>query len=103
MSPATNCSVAISQNSRYLLINTVDGEPRMVDLDTQETVRTFETKQPPGSFIIRASYGGANESFVIHGSEGMPNASPQMIPQLTSNRWLRLYLAQRERQVDRKA
>lgn len=69
-SSSSNCSVAISQNSRYLLVNTVDGEPRMVDLDTQEKVRSFQTKQSGKEYIIRASYGGANESFVVHGSEG---------------------------------
>lgn len=69
-SNSANCSVTISQNSRFLLVNTVDGEPRMVDLETQETVRSFQTKQTGGTFIIRASYGGANESFVVHGSEG---------------------------------
>jgi hypothetical protein len=72
-SASSHCSVAISQNSRYLLVNTVDGEPRMVDLDTQETVRTFQSKQSGSSFVIRASYGGANESFVVHGSEGTFN------------------------------
>ncbi len=67
-SPAKNCSVSISQNSRCLLINTIDAEARMIDLDTQEVVQTFQTKEAGGDFIIRASYGGANESFVVHGS-----------------------------------
>lgn len=64
------CSVAISANSRYLLVNRVDGETRMLDLDTRECVREFRG-QAVEKFVIRASYGGANESFVLTGSEGM--------------------------------
>lgn len=63
-------SVSISQNSRYLLVNKSDGEARMIDLDTRETYRTFKSGAKGGNFIIRATYGGANESFVIFGSEG---------------------------------
>jgi hypothetical protein len=64
------CSVSISANSRYLLVNRVDGETRMLDLDTRECVQVFRG-QSIEKFVIRASYGGANESFVLTGSEGM--------------------------------
>jgi WD40 repeat protein len=64
-------SVSISQNSRYLLAHNVAGEARMIDLDTQETVRVFKSGEKAGRFVIRAAYGGANESFVVIGSEGM--------------------------------
>ncbi|KIM99515.1 hypothetical protein OIDMADRAFT_165537 [Oidiodendron maius Zn] len=64
-------SVAISQNSRHLLVNKNDGESRMFDLDTRETVRVFNSGDRQAKFIIRAGFGGANESFVITGSEGM--------------------------------
>ena len=67
-SVAKNCSVSISADSRYLLLNSVDAESRMIDLQNQEVVRTFVTKEVGGATIIRARYGGANESFVIHGS-----------------------------------
>jgi WD40 repeat protein len=62
-------SVVISQNSRYLLVNKTDGEARMLDLDTRETVRTFSNGDAKEKYIIRGTYGGANESFVITGSE----------------------------------
>jgi hypothetical protein len=63
-------SVTISSDSRSLLINKTDGEARMLDIDTRETIRIFNTGDRVGKFIIRASFGGANESFVITGSEG---------------------------------
>jgi WD40 repeat protein len=63
-------SVSISQDSRLLLINKTDGEAQMLDIETRETIRTFTTGERVGKFIIRASYGGANESFIITGSEG---------------------------------
>jgi WD40 repeat protein len=66
-------SVAVSQNSRHLLVNKNDGESRMFDLDNRETVRVFNSGDRQARFIIRAGFGGANESFVITGSEGMFN------------------------------
>ncbi|KAE9364323.1 WD domain-containing protein [Stipitochalara longipes BDJ] len=62
-------SVSISQNSKYLLAHNVAGEARMIDLDTRETVRMFKSGEKAGQFVIRAAYGGANESFVVIGSE----------------------------------
>ncbi|EKD13335.1 WD domain-containing protein [Drepanopeziza brunnea f. sp. 'multigermtubi' MB_m1] len=66
---ANMSSVSISQNSRYLLVNKTDGEARMIALDTRETYRSFKSGAKGGNFVIRATYGGANESFVIFGSE----------------------------------
>jgi hypothetical protein len=63
-------SVEISANSRYLLIHRTDGEARMIDLETQELVRTFRGDKG-GNYIVKASFGGANESFVVVGSEGV--------------------------------
>lgn len=62
--------VSISQNSRYLLVNKTDGEARMLEIDTRETVRMFLSGARGGNFVIRSAFGGANESFVITGSEG---------------------------------
>lgn len=65
-------SVAVSQNSQHILVNKNDGESRMFDLNTRETVRIFSSGDRQAAFIIRTAFGGANESFVITGSEGMP-------------------------------
>ncbi|KAH8591494.1 WD domain-containing protein [Bisporella sp. PMI_857] len=63
-------SVCITQNSRHLLVNTLDGEARLIDLDTRETIRKFKSNTKKESrVIIQASLGGANESFVVTGSE----------------------------------
>jgi WD40 repeat protein len=64
-------SVAISQNSRHLLVNKNDGEARMFDMDTREMVRIFNSGDRQAEYVIPAAFGGANESFVITGSEGM--------------------------------
>ncbi|KAH6665662.1 WD domain-containing protein [Halenospora varia] len=66
---AKTSSISISQNSRYLLVNKKDGQARMLDLDTREAVRFFQSGDRGGLNVIRASFGGANESFVITGSE----------------------------------
>ncbi|TGO26526.1 hypothetical protein BPAE_0057g00020 [Botrytis paeoniae] len=63
------CSISVSDNSRHLLIHCNSGETRMLDIDTGETIRTFVSGDKGGEFIIRSSFGGANESFVVSGSE----------------------------------
>lgn len=68
-------SISISQDSRYLLINKLDGEAKMLDLETRENVRNFRSPDKGGHWIIRAAYGGANESFVVTGSEGKKASS----------------------------
>ncbi|RKF55099.1 WD repeat-containing protein 26 [Erysiphe neolycopersici] len=62
-------SVSISQNSRYLLVNKLNGELRMIDLETRQTIREFKSGENGGQYVIRSSFGGANESFVVVGSE----------------------------------
>lgn len=61
-------SVSISQDSRHLLVNKRDGEAQLIDLTTRETVKKF-LGHTGGDYVIRSAFGGANESFVISGSE----------------------------------
>lgn len=61
-------SVAISQDSRHLLVNKQDSEAQLIDLVTKNTVQKF-LGHKVGDYIIRASFGGANESFVVSGSD----------------------------------
>ncbi len=65
------CSVSISQDSKYILVSKTDGEAQLFDIETRNQHRRF-TGQKGGNFVIRSSFGGANESFVISGSEGEP-------------------------------
>lgn len=63
------CSINISLDSRHLLVNKVDGEAQLIDLLTREAVQKY-TGHTGGECIIRGGFGGANESFVVSGSEG---------------------------------
>lgn len=62
-------SVSISNDSRYLLVGRTDGHVKLWDLEMRGVVRTFKGAKG-GDFVIRSSFGGANESFVVSGSEG---------------------------------
>jgi hypothetical protein len=64
-------SISISQDSSYLLVNKFSGEAQMFDIRTQESIRTFVSGDSGGQYVIRSTFGGANESFVIVGSEGI--------------------------------
>ena len=61
-------SVTISEDSRHLLINKNDGEAQLIDLMTRCGVQKF-LGHTGGPCVIRSSFGGANESFVVSGSE----------------------------------
>jgi WD40 repeat protein len=62
-------SVDISKDSKYILVNKSDGGAQMFNIETQELVREF-VGHKGGEFVIRAAFGGANENFVISGSQG---------------------------------
>jgi len=62
-------SVSISQDSRHILVSKTDGEARIFDIETRDSTKVF-VGQKGGEFVIRSAFGGANESFVISGSEG---------------------------------
>lgn len=96
-------SVNISQDSRFLLVNKRDGKTRMLDLDTRETVRDFDTKDKAGNFVIRSTFGGANESFVISGSEGMSRSTKTCSLADQSCRRQHIHLSQGERNTGRAA
>ncbi|RSM01725.1 hypothetical protein CDV31_011248 [Fusarium ambrosium] len=61
-------SVSISEDSRHLLVNKSDGEAQLIDLFTRNSVQKF-FGHTGGQFLIRSSFGGPNESFVLSGSE----------------------------------
>lgn len=67
--PSKPTSVAISKDSRHMLINLAEGEIQLVDMETTALVRQFKG-QKQGEFVIRSTFGGAAENFVVSGSEG---------------------------------
>ena len=88
-------SVDISYDSRYLLIKKSNGEIRMLDIETRETIREFGEAGKPSTVVIRSSFGGANESFVITGSESMSSISTQGAHNADKNcSWKSLHLPQ---------
>lgn len=62
-------SLSISRNSRYLLVNQTNGLAQLIDLVLRTPIQNY-TGHQGGEFVIRASLGGADEMFVITGSEG---------------------------------
>lgn len=62
-------SLCISGDSKYVLVNKTDNEAVLIDLETRITAQKY-TGHTGGQFTIRGGFGGANESFVISGSEG---------------------------------
>ena len=61
--------LSISRDSRYLLVNLINGEVQMWDIQTAKLVQRY-VGQKQGTFTIRSVFGGANESFIASGSEG---------------------------------
>jgi WD40 repeat protein len=62
-------SVSISADSKHLLINHQEGIAQLFDLANRELVQQY-TGHMGGKYLIRSDFGGANESFVMSGSEG---------------------------------
>lgn len=67
--PSKPTSVAISRDSKHMLVNLAEGQIQLVDMETAAVVRRF-TGQKQGEFVIRSTFGGAAENFVVSGSEG---------------------------------
>jgi hypothetical protein len=72
-------SVTISQDSRHMLISMNPDKIKLMEIDTGELVQSFEGHQQQ-NFIIRSTFGGADENFIVSGSEGKQH-SPARTPQ----------------------
>lgn len=62
-------SLTISRDNKFLLINKTDNEAVLMDLETRRIVQRYAGHRG-GQYTIRSDLGGANENFVISGSEG---------------------------------
>ena len=74
--------VNISRDSRLMLVNMAENEVQLIDIETAEVVRRF-LGQRQSEFIIRSSFGGADENLIISGSEGTSIRDSYLSAQLT--------------------
>ncbi|KAL4805075.1 WD40 repeat-containing protein [Aspergillus unguis] len=61
-------SVVVSRDSRHMLVNLTECQIQLIDIETTEVIRRFQG-QKQSTFIIRSTFGGAAENFVVSGSE----------------------------------
>ncbi|KAJ6110801.1 hypothetical protein N7486_003036 [Penicillium sp. IBT 16267x] len=61
-------SVAISRDSKQMLVNLKEGEIQLIDLETAGVVRRFSGHKQ-GDYVIRSTFGGAGENFIVSGSD----------------------------------
>jgi hypothetical protein len=50
-------------------VNLKEGEIQLIDLETASVVRRF-SGQKQGEYVIRSTFGGAGENFIVSGSDG---------------------------------
>lgn len=79
-------SVAISKDSRRMLVSMNQSKLRLMDVDTGDILQNFYGHRQK-EFIIRSAFGGADENFVVSGSEGKLNTRA-----LVRGRALKLFL-----------
>ena len=66
-------SLSITQDGRYALTNiTETQELHLWDLEERQLIRKY-IGQKQKSFVIRSTFGGDDESFILSGSEGKGN------------------------------
>lgn len=63
-------SVSISQDSQHMLVSMQKEPIKLMEIDTGRLVETY-AGHVQKTFIIRSSFGGANENFVVSGSESV--------------------------------
>ena len=65
-----------------MLVNMADGEVQLIEIETAEITRRF-LGQKQREYVIRSSFGGADENLIISGSEGKALAlQPSHVPSL---------------------
>ncbi|KKK24776.1 hypothetical protein AOCH_003978 [Aspergillus ochraceoroseus] len=60
-------SIVVSRDSRQMLVNLTECQIQLIDIDTTEVIRRFQG-QKQSMYIIRSTFGGAAENFVVSGN-----------------------------------
>lgn len=63
-------SVTISQDSRHMLVSMNHNRIELMEIDSGEIIKTFDGHRQK-QFIIRSAFGGADQNFIVSGSEGV--------------------------------
>jgi WD40 repeat protein len=62
-------SVNISADSKLMLVSMNENKIHLMHIDSGEILQSF-SGQKQSEYMIRSAFGGANQSFVVSGSEG---------------------------------
>lgn len=62
-------SVSVSNDSRHILVNLSSQEIHLWDLQEKRIVQKY-VGQKQGRFVIRSTFGGRHQTFILSGSEG---------------------------------
>ena len=88
--------INISRDSRYVLINMANNEVQLFDLDTADIVRRF-MGQKQSEFVLRSTFGGADQNLIMSGSEGKDYRSGHILnPLLTKCLDSKIYIWHKE-------
>lgn len=83
-----------------MLVNLADNEVQLIDIETAEIVRRF-LGQKQVTFVIRSSFGGADENLIISGSEGICISGGTLLRYTNFTiRFENLHMAQGKRHFD---
>ncbi|KAL8815648.1 MAG: hypothetical protein Q9223_005235 [Gallowayella weberi] len=89
--------VNISQDSQYMLVNFANSEIQLINIDTAEIAKRY-SGQHQGEFVIRSTFGGADQNLIISGSEGNPSLASMFPGNFSRLRWAdaRVYIWHKE-------
>lgn len=61
--------MTIDKDSRYMLISMNKDKIHLMEIETGELIKEFDGHSQQ-NFIIRSAFGGADQNFIVSGSEG---------------------------------
>jgi len=84
--------ISISRDSKHMLVNMANDEVHLIDIETADIVRRY-LGQPQDNYVIRSSFGGADEGLVVSGSSSKsPTTSPSQPVHLTAASDSKVYI-----------